>query len=355
MHLPLSNPAALLAAATLLSFSTPATAAASKPKNAILLSQVKSLTLTSHAKTTSRRVSPIPQLKCVSPPKLCSLPDVSSITTMRCLNTGSSYTSEDIEWSCTASLPPTLRLDRTEVICEGYDNADDPYILKGSCGVEYTVQLTDAGREAYPHLAGTSGWKTGGAGGGGGGEETDWSGVVFGIIFVGVLGWILWGACTQAGGGQNRQRRQQQPRTGGGGGGGGGWGGNDDDDDDPPPPYPGTGNTGGNTRRPKTQTTPTASSSSQQGWRPGFWTGLASGAAGGYMAGQRRNNNTNTFAGYNNNYEDTYGGGGGSRWGGSNRFGGGSGWGGAGPSRSSRSESSGPSHESTGFGSTSRR
>ncbi|KAK4650476.1 hypothetical protein QC762_707760 [Podospora pseudocomata] len=342
MHHLLSNPAALLAATALLSFSGQATAAA-KPKNAILLSQVKSLTLNSHSKTTSRRVSPIPQLKCTSPPKLCSLPEASSITTMRCLNTGSSYTSEDIEWSCTASLPPTLRLDRTEVICEGYDSPDDPYVLKGSCGVEYTLQLTDQGRQEHPGLYFKPGLlmndKT----------ETDWGGVLFGIIFVGVVVWIIWGAWRGARDNTaNGQRRQ--PRTGGGYG--SGWGGNNDDDDDPPPPYPGSGS-GTGARRPKT----TSSSSRQpqqqgQGWRPGFWTGLASGAAGGYMAGQRRGNNSSAFGGYNNsNYEDNY-------RGGSSRFGGGgSGWGGgaAGPSRSSGSGSSGPSHESTGYGSTSRR
>ncbi|KAK4173477.1 transmembrane protein [Triangularia setosa] len=347
MHLPpITGPLALL-----LLLPLPSTALGAKPHNAILLSNVRSLTLNAHAKTTSRRVSPIPQLKCASPRKLCSLPEAAQITTMRCTNTGSSYTSEDIEWSCTASLPSTLRLDRTEVICEGYDSPDDPYVLKGSCGVEYTLSLTDEGRERYPHLTtkGGGGWRAKE----GEGEETDWSGVLFGILFVGVLAWILIGACTQWGQNRNNnnaaggQRRQPRPGSGWGGGG------NNGDDDDPPPPYPGTGG-GSNTRRPKTTSSSTSSRQQEQGWRPGFWTGLASGAAGGYMAGQRRaNTGANAFGGYNNiNYDDTYG----SRWGGSNRFGGGSGWGGAGPSRPSGSESSGgPSHESTGYGSTSRR
>ncbi|KAK4204369.1 store-operated calcium entry-associated regulatory factor [Triangularia verruculosa] len=351
MHLPsLSTPAALaLAATTLFSFST-APAAAAKPPNAILLSQVRSLTLKSTSLTTSRRVSPIPQLKCAGPSPLCSLPSA-SITTMRCTNTGSSYTSEDIEWSCAASLPSTLRLDRTEVICEGYDSPDDPYVLKGSCGVEYTLQLTDEGRERYPNLVkGGGGW---GKSATKGEEETDWSGVLFGILFVGVLLWILIGACTSWGqNGNNTTGRQ--PRRNNGGGGGGGWGGGgNNDNDDPPPPYPGTGGSN-NTRRPKTTNTSSSSSSSrqsqEQGWRPGFWTGLGTGAAGGYMAGQHRSN-TNTFGGHNAYDDNTYG----SRWGGSDRFGGGSGWGGAGPSRSSSSRDSGPSHESTGYGSTSRR
>lgn len=33
--------------------------------------------------------------------------------------------------------------------CEGYDSPDDPYILKGSCGVEYRLILTSLGEEKY--------------------------------------------------------------------------------------------------------------------------------------------------------------------------------------------------------------
>ncbi|KAF5889462.1 store-operated calcium entry-associated regulatory factor-like isoform X1, partial [Clarias magur] len=34
-----------------------------------------------------------------------------------------------------------------EVSCEGYNSPDDPYILKGSCGLEYTLELTAEGRQ----------------------------------------------------------------------------------------------------------------------------------------------------------------------------------------------------------------
>jgi hypothetical protein len=33
------------------------------------------------------------------------------------------------------------------VLCEGYDYPDDPYILAGSCGLEYTLELTKLGRD----------------------------------------------------------------------------------------------------------------------------------------------------------------------------------------------------------------
>lgn len=79
------------------------------------------------------------------------------------------------------------------------------------------------------------------------------------------------------------------------------------------------------------------------------------GAAAGYLAGSRNSENNRYYDndGWNRR---GYGGGGWGGWGG-DRGGYGSNWG-AGPSRSSTSSSSGSSsgrHESTGFGTTSRR
>ncbi|KAM7204019.1 transmembrane protein [Naviculisporaceae sp. PSN 640] len=319
--------------------STPIVEAA-KPKNAILLSEVQSLTLKANKQTTHRRVSAIPQLKCVSPRAICRLHE---IDTLRCVNQGSSYSSEDIEWACTATdLPTTLRLGSTEVICEGYSSPDDPYVLRGSCGVEYRLVLTEEGERRYPELASGKGWKLGGGNNDNG--ETDWGGYVFAIIFFAVLGWIIYSACIAADGGNNNPRRNtggggggRRP-GGGGGGGGGGWGGGWGPGgggggwDDPPPPYSKSTNTAG-----------------EQGWRPGFWSGAATGAAAGYFAGNRAANNNNTTRG--GLFGD--GGGGSSFWGG--------GGGGGGPSSSRRNDSgsgSGSSsgrYSSTGFGSTSRR
>ena len=33
------------------------------------------------------------------------------------------------------------------MLCEGYDYPEDPYILAGSCGLEYTLELTQQGRD----------------------------------------------------------------------------------------------------------------------------------------------------------------------------------------------------------------
>ncbi|CAB3996411.1 store-operated calcium entry-associated regulatory factor, partial [Paramuricea clavata] len=38
------------------------------------------------------------------------------------------------------------RFGKIDVNCEGYDYPTDPYILRGSCGLEYTIELTDEGR-----------------------------------------------------------------------------------------------------------------------------------------------------------------------------------------------------------------
>jgi hypothetical protein len=39
-----------------------------------------------------------------------------------------------------------VRFGGTEVLCEGYEYPEDPYILAGSCGLEYKMELTAAGR-----------------------------------------------------------------------------------------------------------------------------------------------------------------------------------------------------------------
>ena len=256
---------------------------------------------------------------------------------MRCTNQGSDYSAEDIQWSCTASLPEEFKLGGTEVICEGYDNADDERVLKGSCGVEYRLLLTEKGEERY----GTTWW--GGsksspsrAPSTNDSEGSTWGSALFMLVFVGVAVWILYSIYLAY---INAPPNPRQPRRPGGfwgggwgggpGGGGGGPGGNDPWD--PPPPYPGKryGYGQGYSRH--------------EQWRPGFWTGAATGAAAGYMAGNRGQRQEPPVAQRNSSW---FGGGGN---GGGNV--GQSSWSG---SRSSGSGSS-ARYESTGFGSTSRR
>lgn len=135
-----------LASLLLIAFSQAFTSVdARKPSDAILLSSVKTLTFRTGKMTTGRRSSPIAQTICVGGSAQKHFqPD-----TIRCKNAGSSYSSEDVEWTCTASLPVEFKLGSTEVVCEGYDSPEDEYVLKGSCAVEYRLVLTDVGEKKY--------------------------------------------------------------------------------------------------------------------------------------------------------------------------------------------------------------
>ena len=261
------------------------------PRNAVLLSQVTSLTLHDGKLTNARRTSPVPQLKCVGPKEICKL---YTIGTLRCTNEGSDYDAENAQWSCRSQLPEEFKLGSTEVGCEGYESSNDPYVLKGSCGVEYRLLLTEKGEEKYgrggkksqqPFTNVDFGRSTPKLPDWGRKEEGGIPGTIFMVLFLLVAGIIVYNlvkACLD----DSRQRRpggNRLPRSPRGGGGGG------NDNDDPPPPYdyrppPPRKST------PRTSIRTSSSSRTQrqdEGWRPGFWTGAAAGAAGGYMAGRR--------------------------------------------------------------------
>jgi hypothetical protein len=148
-----------------------------RAKDAILLSSVKSLTLDASKLTTGNRSPPVPQLTCTGG----NAQRYYTVDTMRCKNTGSSYSSEDIQWTCQASLPPEFKLGSTEVVCEGFNSPEDDWVLKGSCAVGYRLVLTEAGEEKY----GLSGW-SGVVGGSKGKSLVDmlWK-VVFWGVFIG--------------------------------------------------------------------------------------------------------------------------------------------------------------------------
>ncbi|KAK5097879.1 hypothetical protein LTS08_006634 [Lithohypha guttulata] len=302
------------------------------PKNAILLSNVESLTLRAGKMTTSRRVSAVPQLNCVGPQEICKF---YTVDVMRCQNEGADYDAENIQWACKANLPEEFKLGGTEVACEGYASSDDPYVLKGSCGVNYRLLLTEKGEEKYGRHNPSPGNSDSE------GQMTGFARVVFFVIFTSVL-FIIVARLVQ-------QCQRNPPRLGGNAGQapwyGGGGGGDDGGNDDPPPPYdshsfnnPGKYNTSG------TRSYGTAGSSRNAGgWRPGPWTAGLTGAGLGYALG-RNQNRTQTGT---RSPPSRYGGGG-------SFFGDGDG---AGPSNSRSSEPSFSSsrYESTGFGGTSRR
>ncbi|KAL8739308.1 MAG: hypothetical protein Q9181_000039 [Wetmoreana brouardii] len=287
----------------------------------ILLSKVQSLTLRDGLKTSHRRVSAIPQLRCIGG----NAKGLYNVDIMRCKNQGSDYGDEDIQWTCTASLPSDFKLGTTDVICEGYDSSRDPYVLKGSCGVEYRLLLTDVGEERYGRKGKNKSYYDDFGDSGG----STFASVLFGLLFVGVLGWIIYSALYGNGAGNGANHGRGFPW---GGGGGGGWGGGGDD---PPPPY---------SRHPPPsgrKAYPSGNGVGAQGWRPGFWTGAAAGAAGAYLAGnrgqQQRPPSTRGWGWVNNDPGE------------------GSSTGRTRSSGSASSSFSSARHQSSGFGSTSRR
>ena len=293
----------------------------SKQKDAVKLSSIKTLTLRDGALTSARRVEPIPQLACIGG----NAKGLYDVDVMRCTNAGSEYGAEDIQWTCKASLPPEFKLGSTDVICEGYDNPDDPYILKGSCGVEYRLILTPQGEQKYHDRVNNKAWRSKSHSGDESSIGDGLATTLFWIIFVAIVGVILYSVFT--GGNTNGGRRPANGRRPGGNF----WGGGDDNDD-PPPPYTPRGE---HTDKPAGTWTPTQEaglnlaetatrgvvdysssrpspryetrssvsncsssgqpksksssrgSSSQQNepWRPGFWSGTAAGTAAGYAAG----------------------------------------------------------------------
>jgi hypothetical protein len=135
----------LLALAAATTLPTTTLAARKTPSDAVLLSNIKTLTLHNGRQTTSRRGPAVPQLECVGG----NARGLHSVDVMRCTNEGADYAPEDVQWTCQASLPSEFKLGSTEVVCEGYASPEDPFVLKGSCGVEYRLILTEAGERRF--------------------------------------------------------------------------------------------------------------------------------------------------------------------------------------------------------------
>ncbi|KAF8635182.1 hypothetical protein AX15_000514 [Amanita polypyramis BW_CC] len=204
---------------------------------------------TSHpnAETAGRR-SRLPQLICRGKPCNMYQPEV-----IHCRRLPGGY-GTDIDWKCEADLPDSLRFGKVEVSCEGWSGPGDPYVMKGSCSLDYRlVEVPGTLRGNRP-----SGW-----------TSQDVLSLAFTTIWVLIVFYIAYSFIHNYLTSRNQGRRpgvqpSSGPRPGGGGGGGsdssqrnffpGGY-------DDPPPPY----------------TDDRKRNQSDGVWRPGFWTGAALG------------------------------------------------------------------------------
>ncbi|XP_067677254.1 store-operated calcium entry-associated regulatory factor-like [Haliotis asinina] len=108
----------------------------------VLLRDISALTLRHGMPTTARRSHSVPQVKCVGGSAGCHafVPQV-----VQCQNRG--FDGYDVQWECKTDMDNAYRFGQVEVSCEGYDYPDDPYVLRGSCGLEYTLDLTKEGHQ----------------------------------------------------------------------------------------------------------------------------------------------------------------------------------------------------------------
>jgi len=252
--------------------------------DSVLLENIKALTFTSGKYTNGRRTSPIPQLECVGGSAMSRYELYPKV--VQCTNVGSDGI--DVQWKCEADLSKEVKFGETIVNCEGYNSPNDPYILAGSCSLEYHLDYAEP-TSSYSSRSGfySHRWTPFE------GSSSDGANIFLFILMVLIIFGILY-------------QCQQQPYTPGsgsaghyGGGGGGGSG-----------PYYGGG--GGGSCSPDT-------GHYSAGWRPGFWSGLGGGSLLGYLLGSR------STGGYRSSYYGGYGSGlGGGGWSsGRSSFGGG--------------------------------
>lgn len=110
----------------------------------VKLSDVPVLNLYRDQWTTARRSPQQPQLKCSNGFFLCGPYAPNAV---QCYNKGND--GEDVQWECKAKLDKRVRFGYLEVKCEGYDSPDDQYVLVGSCGLEYSLELTSRSGKNY--------------------------------------------------------------------------------------------------------------------------------------------------------------------------------------------------------------
>ncbi|GAA6011151.1 hypothetical protein JCM10207_005514 [Rhodosporidiobolus poonsookiae] len=239
------------------------------------LRSLTALTLHSDRKTASRRFPPVPQLACQGRACKTYQPNV-----VQCVKVGDDGAG-GVEWKCEADLPKGVRFGEVTVGCEGWDGPDDPFILKGSCGLTYNLVRSSSALEdgwgGYPRKLPSSFSSALSASG-----SLFNSG--FNLLFIALTLYLavsflvkllrpLFRRFTRAAG------APRPPGGGGGGGGPGSWW------PRPPPPPPSHGPPPPYTPKPA----PAAPDAANQPWRPGFFTGaLAGWAANAFLANSLR-------------------------------------------------------------------
>lgn len=122
--------------------------------NKIYLPNVNTLIFNKDEMTSFRRTSAIPKLTCVPGNGFSNTFDANNAchdfapSVIQCKNTGIDDDGQQT-WECQADLSDWFSLGQTVVSCEGYNDPNDPYVLSGSCGLEYQLNLTPKGRQHF--------------------------------------------------------------------------------------------------------------------------------------------------------------------------------------------------------------
>merc|ERR1712227_659937 len=239
----------------------------------VKLKDVDVLTLYQGKMTNGRRSSPVPQLSCRGGTAGCGafVPEV-----VQCYNRGSDGL--DVQWECKTDMDNKYRFGKISVSCEGYDYPDDPYILAGSCGLDYTIdRVGNSGNSnSYSSYQAPKSTSTESDG------EINW---VF-IAIVCIICWAMWKNLTEN---DNNQGNGIPPAG---------------TEPSAPPPYSETG-------------VPPAGSSfgqnshqntGRQGWRPGFFSGFGTGWFSNqwWNSGNRGYTGYQRWSGHNHSYNTRY-------------------------------------------------
>uniref|UniRef100_A0A914WGZ0 Store-operated calcium entry-associated regulatory factor n=1 Tax=Plectus sambesii TaxID=2011161 RepID=A0A914WGZ0_9BILA len=105
----------------------------------VRLRDIETLTLREGQWTAGRRSAPVLQVQCVGG----SAAGTFQPKVVQCYNRGSDGT--DIQWECKTDMSNDYRFGDIAVTCEGYGYPEDEYVLRGSCGLEYTLEYTEQG------------------------------------------------------------------------------------------------------------------------------------------------------------------------------------------------------------------
>lgn len=226
-------------------------------KDKVKLQDVQAITLEQGKMVNARRVAAIPQLSCVGGTAGCHgyKPRV-----VQCLNRG--FDGYDVQWECKADMDSAYQFGRLQVSCEGYDYPDDPYVLRGSCGLEYELELTGEGHRqqqgGHYYDDGPGHYQSYSQGSYGHGSSFGW-GKLIGMIVAGTL--LYWGIKVCCGSGHRRSAAYSST--------------------------PGSSYSGASSSYPSGTAGSAGVGGGTGGSGPGFWTGAAAGGLMGYLFGNR--------------------------------------------------------------------